>query len=93
MASQKTLKTRSMTNVWMIGQQLPVLDLQASCSRLPTTGLVLRRLFYELKIRKLSLSTSCSNVIDELFSLWFIAHIPTMQKPNAVAKLKVLYDR
>ena len=68
-ASQKTLKTRSMTNVRVIGQQLPVLDLQASCSRLPTTGLILCRLFYELKTRKLSLSTSCSDVIDELFSL------------------------
>src|SRR6476469_7190076 len=92
-ASQTALKTRSKTHVWLLGQQLPVLDLQTSCNRLPTTGIIMRRLFYELKTRKFALSTSCSNVIDELFSIWDIAHIPTTQKPNAVAKLKLLYDR
>jgi len=92
-ASEKTLKTRSVTNVWLVGQQLPALDLAACSNRLPTAGLVLRRLYYDLKTRKLSLSESCSNVIDEVLSLWFIAHIPTTQKPNAVAKLKALYDR
>lgn len=92
-ASEETLKTRSKTNVWLIGQQLQVLDLQASCSCLPTNGVVLRRLFYDLKTRKFSLSTSCSNVVDELLSIWFLCHIPTTQKPNAVAKLKGLYDR
>jgi len=92
-ASENTLLTRSVTHVWLLGQQLPAIDLLTCSNHLPTTGLVLRRLFYDLKTRKLSLSQSCSNVIDEVFAIWFIAHIPTTQKPNAVAKLKTLYDR
>ena len=91
--SQKTLKTRSVTNVWLIGQQLPALDLLTCSNCLPTIGPVLCRLFYDLKTQKLSLSDSCSNVIDEVLSLWFIAHIPTTQKPNAVSKLKAVYKR
>jgi len=90
---QKSLKTRSLTNVWLVGQQLPDLDLISCSNRLPTVGLVLRRLFYDLKTLKFSLSQSCSNVIDEVFCIWFLANIPTTQKPNAVAKLKALYDR
>ena len=90
---QKTLKTRSSTNVWMVGQQLPRLDLMSCSNRLPTVGLVLGRLFYDLKTLKLSVSQGCSNVIDEVFSIWFLANIPTTQNPNAVAKLKALYDR
>ena len=92
-ASENTLLTRSVTHVWLLGQQLPAIDLLTCSNHLPTTGLVLRRLFYDLKTRKLCLSQSCSNVIDEVFAIWFIAHIPTTQKPNAVAKLKTLYDR
>lgn len=44
-ASEKTLLTRSVTHVWLIGQQLSTLDLLTCCYRLPTVGLVLRRLF------------------------------------------------
>ena len=88
----KAVKTRSDTNVWLIGQQLLVLD-ELSCSGcLPTVGLVLRRLFYDLKTNKLSLSQGCSNTVDEVLHMWFIANIPTTQKRNAVAKLKTLYD-
>jgi len=32
-------------------------------------------------------------VIDEVFKLWYAANIPTTQKPNAVAKLKALYEK
>jgi hypothetical protein len=93
-ASQNTLITRSATDVWLIEQQLSVLDVLTCSNCLPTVGLVLRRFnFYDLKTQKLTLSKRCSNVIDEVFSLSFIAHIPTTQKPNAVAKLKTLYER
>ena len=53
----------------------------------------MRRLFYDLKAKKLSLSQSCLNVVDEVLYLWYISHIPTTQKQNAVAKLKVLYGK
>ena len=91
--SKETSKTRSKTDVWLIGQQLSSLDLLTCSNHLPTIGLTLRRLFYCLKTQKLSLSESCSKVIDEVSSLWFIAHTPTTQKPHAVAKLKALYER
>jgi hypothetical protein len=85
--------TRAATNVWLVGQQLPVID-KASCgSQLPTVGHVLRRLYHDLKTRKLCLSTSCSNVINEVLELWRIANIPTTQKPNAIAKLKGMYEK
>ena len=93
-ASKKTanVKTRAETNVWLVGQQLAVLDMTSS-SQLPTVGLTMRRLFYELKTNKLSLSESCSNVVDGVLYLWYLSHIPTTQKRNAVAKLKVLYEK
>ena len=94
-ASKKTanVKTRAETNVWLVGQQIAVLDLLTCSSRLPTVGQTMRRLFYDLKTKKLSLSQSCSNVVDEVLYLWYISHIPTTQKRNAVAKLKVLYGK
>ena len=36
---------------------------------------------------------SCSNAVDEVIQVWQAANIPTMQKRNAVAKLKSLYDK
>ena len=91
--TKQSTQTRSSTYVWLVGQQLNVLD-GASCSdRLPTTRHVLRCLFYDLKTNKLTLSASCSNVINEVFVLWHAANIPTIQKPNAVAKLKALYGK
>jgi hypothetical protein len=89
--SEKSLQTRASTNVWLVGQQLPTLDGPSCFNRLPTAGHVLRRLFYKLKTEKLSLSASCSNVIDEVLQIWNAASIPATQKPNAVAKLKALY--
>jgi len=94
-ASKKTanVKTRAETNVCLVGQQLSVLDLLTCSSRLPTVGQTMRRLFYDLKTNKLSLSESCSNAVDEVLHLWYISHIPTTQKRNAVTKLKALYAR
>jgi hypothetical protein len=40
----------------------------------------------------MELSQSCSNTIDEVLQIWFIANVPTTQKRNAIAKLKVLYN-
>ena len=84
--------TRSSTEVWLVGQLIDCLDLQ-HFRQLPTCGQVLKRLFFYLKVNKLSLSTSCSTVIDETLVIWHAAKIPTTQKPNAVFKLKILYQK
>lgn len=84
-------KTRSSTELWLIGQQIKSLDLE-HFRQLPTNGQVLRRLFYDLKTAKLSLSSSCSNVANEVLLLYYAANIPATQKPNIVAKLKKLYQ-
>ena len=78
--------------MWLIGHQLPVLDKLSCSSCLPTVGLALHRLFYDLKTNKMELSQSCSNTIDEVLQTWFIANVPTTQKRNAIAKLKLLYN-
>jgi hypothetical protein len=38
-------------------------------------------------------SDGCSHTLNEVLNLWSLASIPTTQKPNAVAKLKSLYDK
>lgn len=89
--SKQSIPTRSSTSVWLVGQQLDNFDVN-NCKQLPTVGQVLCRLFYELKTNKLTVPVSCSKVIDEVFQLWQAGSIPTTQKPNAVAKLKTLYQ-
>ena len=84
--------TRSSTEVWLVGQMIPILDLE-HFKQLPTAGQVLQRLFFDLKTNKLSLPTSCSNVTNEIMLLWHAANIPTKQKPNIVSKLKDLYQK
>ena len=92
--SKKTVKrTRSSTSVYLVGQQVPLLDKLSCSNRLPTVGLVLRRLYHDLRTKILTLSRSCSNVVDEVSELWYAANIPTTQKPNAVAKLKALHEK
>ena len=73
--------TRSSTEIWLIGQQTETLDLE-HCKQLPTYGQVLRRLFFDLKTSKLSLSRSCSNVADEVHLLYHAANIPGTQLLN-----------
>jgi len=84
---KKTVTTQSSTEVWLIGQQIKSLDLE-HFRQLPTNGQVLRCLFYDLKTTKLSLSSSYSNVADEVLLLYHAANIPTTQKPNVVTQLK-----
>ena len=59
---------------------------------MPKIDLVLRRLFYEFKANKMKLSQRCSNTIDEVLQVWFIASVPTTHERNAIAKLKVLFN-
>ena len=46
-------QTRSKTHVWLVGQQLNVLDGLSCSNRLPTTEQVLGRLFYDLKKKQI----------------------------------------
>src|ERR1043165_4403770 len=90
MSKKTSRQTRSQNHVWLIGQQIDNLHLDIY-KQLPTNGEVLRRLFHDLKTRKLNLSESSSNVITEVFNLWQAANIPTILKQHAVAKLQRLY--
>src|SRR3984885_4811264 len=90
--SGATPTTRSATEVWLVGQLIDCLDLE-HFRQLPTCGQVLRRLFFDLKVNRLNLSTSCSNVMDAILKLWHAANIPTTQKQNGVSKLKTLYQK
>lgn len=89
---QRPSTTRSSTEVWLVGKLIPVLDIE-HFKQLPTAGQVLRRLFFDLKINKLSLSKSSLNITDEILLLWNAANIPTKQKSNIVAKVKALYQK
>ena len=91
MSKKKVIKTSCDTNVWLIGHQFLVLDKLSCSSCLPTVGLILRRLFYDLKTNEMELSQSCSNIIDEVLQIWFIANVSIIQKRNAIAKLNKLY--
>jgi len=85
-------KTRASTDVFLVGHLVPRLE-YPEFKQLPTAGQVLRRLYCDLKSNKLSLSTSCSNVADEILVLWNLANIPTTQKPHITDKIKALYQK
>ena len=79
--------TRSTTAVWLIGQPLASLDPELS-SQLPTNGVVLRRLYYELRTKKLTLSAASNRIADEVLHIWKKANIATRAKPDIVSKIK-----
>ena len=81
--------TRSSTAVWLVGHPIASIDGPA---QLPTCGVALRRLLYEMKTNNSSLPISCSTVADELMSLWVRASITTTAKPHVVTKLKVMHQ-
>ena len=85
-ASEKA--THSTTNVWLVGHILSTID---GPSQLPTSGVALCRVFYEMIIKKSTLSISCNTVADEVMIFWFKANIPTIVKPHVVAKLKSIH--
>ena len=80
--------TCSSTAIWLVGQPLSSIE---QPSQLPAIGVVLRRLFFEMKSNKVTLPTACSTVVDEVVTFWVKANIPTSAKPNVVAKLKSIH--
>lgn len=93
-ASEKTLKTRSAADIWLIGQQLPsaICELVLTAARQDCWSCLASFILW-LKGSEVFLPEGCSDAIDEFFSIWYIAHIPTTRKPNTVARLKVLHAR
>ena len=88
--SGAVLRTRSATNVWLVGQPLHCIE---NLNQLPTISEVLQRVFYDLKVKKLTLSASCNNAAGEVLRIWYLANIPTRQKLNATEKLKKLHHQ
>ena len=61
-------------------------------SQLPVRGVVLRRIYHEMKTNKTTLPVACSIVADEVLSIWVKANIKTITKPYVVAKLKSIHQ-
>jgi len=85
------VSTRSATEIWLVGQPLSSID-EIEPSQLPVSGLVLRRIYNEMKTNKATLAAACSIVADEVMSYWEKANISTTAKPHVVAKLKSLHQ-
>ena len=86
--SGAALRTRYATNVWLVGQLRHCIE---NLNQLPTVVEILRRVFYDLKVKRLTLSASINNAVVEVLQVWHLANIQTTQKPNAVEKLKKLH--
>ena len=84
------ITTRESTNVFLVGQPLQIIS-EENAHQLPTTGVVLRRLYHCLKVKGLNLSQSCNEVAVEVMEFWDKSNIPTTQFPNVVSKLKRLH--
>ena len=59
---------------------------------MPIIGEVLRRIFYDLKVKKLMLSASCNNAVGEVLQVRHLANVPTTRKSNVVEELKKLHQ-
>ncbi|ESO05704.1 hypothetical protein HELRODRAFT_171365 [Helobdella robusta] len=75
------LTTRSMTNIWLIGQ----LQSELSVNVLPTTGDVLRMFFYYHQVEKKTESAKLSS--DKVMDMWNKARIPTTYHIHVVEKV------
>ena len=83
MASQKT---RSKTEVWLIGQP----ECMLPDKTLPTAGQVLQTFYHHHA--KNSVSQSLKLTTDELLSIWARARIPTALHQNIICKMRSLID-
>lgn len=81
-------ETHSDLEIWHVGKMLPTIV----GNQLPKNKQVLGRLFLRLMKETRTLSDSASRTIDGVFAFWLNANMPTTQKPNAITKLKSLYE-
>ena len=61
--SGAALRTRPAINLWLVGQPPHTIE---NLNQLPTIGEVLQTVFYDLKVKKLTLSASCNNAVGEM---------------------------
>ena len=83
--------TRSTTSVDLL--DVPRAESLGLLNQLPTIKDVLQRLYFFLKKEKCDLSSSSILVIEEVFQVWTKASIPTIEKRNAIQKIKTEYEK
>jgi hypothetical protein len=90
MASSSTsMQLRSSDNViYLVGDIIP----EISGRKLPSKRQVLAFLFYNIREKKYTVKKSASIVVDEIFTFWAKARIPTNSKQKCVEKVQKLYD-
>ena len=89
--SMGVLSTRTRTDVWLIGQPLPSL----TCSKLPTTGQVLRRFFYHHGDDEGGQKTlrECARLtIEEALQFWRKCGVPLQQMKDAIDALLTVHN-
>ncbi|KAK0040999.1 hypothetical protein Bpfe_029591 [Biomphalaria pfeifferi] len=82
--------TRSMSELWLIGQTEPCLPQNV----LPTYGQVLRTVLHNTKILKKqkTISYSAQQTVDDLLRIWSNARVPVALRQNIVTKMNALVD-
>ena len=70
--------TRLTTHVLVVGYFLSIID---GLSQLPKSGVPLRRVFYEMKVKNSTILISFNTVADKFLIFWLKANIPTIVKP------------
>ncbi|KAK0057480.1 hypothetical protein Bpfe_012998 [Biomphalaria pfeifferi] len=82
--------TRSMSELWLIGQTEPCLPQNV----LPTYGQVLRTVLHNTKILKKqkTISYSVQQTVDDLLRIWSNARVPVALRQNIVTKMNALVD-
>jgi hypothetical protein len=88
MAAATAKRSRSATEVWLVGQP------EANpCwgKQLPNNGQVLRRLFHFVRVQQKSVKEAASLVNAEVAVVWEKARIPTQKKSRCVERILRLY--
>ncbi|KAG0700640.1 hypothetical protein GWK47_025517 [Chionoecetes opilio] len=88
MAAATAARSRSATEVWLLGQPEP-----NPCwgKQLPKNGQVLRRFFHFVRVQRKSVKEAASLVTAEVAVVWEKARIPTQKKSRCVERILRLY--
>ncbi|KAG0720272.1 hypothetical protein GWK47_048864 [Chionoecetes opilio] len=88
MAAATAARSRSATEVWLLGQPEP-----NPCwgKQLPKNGQVLRRFFHFVRVQRKSVKEAASLVTAEVAVVWEKARIPTQKKSRCVERILQLY--
>jgi len=83
------MKTRSSDDdIYLVGKSIS----QISGRKLPSKRQVSAFLYYNMREHKYSVKQSALIVIDEVFTFWARARIPTRQRNKCAEKVEHLYD-